>query len=136
MPANGDCTPKCPNGDAMPANGQCNPPPCVPGTTSTCGTVTPGCVSSAADNRCGGGGAVLGETLGRPAEVLGVVLTRAPGTAAPAAVAPASLARTGGAPFGTVRLGLLIALAGLLLVAFTRFHRRPQPINISERIGL
>jgi hypothetical protein len=135
MPANGDCTPKCPDGSTMPANGKCGgdtcpdgsampangkcggDTPCVPSSTTVCGQETPSCVASASANRCGGG-EVLGETLGRPVEVLGVQLT------APAAeAAPAALAFTGSQLLGLTGLGAVLAFLGLLLVLATRRRR-------------
>jgi hypothetical protein len=117
MPANGKCT--CPDGSTMPASGTCTPPRCVPSSTNACGQQTPSCVASASENRCGGGTAVLGETLGRPVEVLGVQLTAAP----EAAVAPAGLARTGSELLGFARFGVLLALAGLALTLTARRRR-------------
>ena len=112
---------QCPAGSTMGTSGTCETP-CVPATGSVCGQQTPSCVPSAANNRCGGGTTeVLGETLGRPVEVLGVQVTAAP---APAAVAPATLATTGSELLGWVRLGLLLVSAGLLLVLATARRRR------------
>ena len=115
MPAGG-C--KCPNGSAMPASGTCSEP-CVPAAGSVCGQTTPSCVASADENRCGGG-AVLGETLGRPVEVLGVQIS-AP--ADPAAVAPTALAKTGSQLLGFARFGAILALLGLALTVITRRRR-------------
>ena len=118
MPASGnaaDCTPKCPDGSAMPASGNaadCSVA-CVVTSTNLCTEAT-------------GGGSVLGETLARPAEVLGVTLT-APSD--PAAVAAAGLARTGADLGGIVRLGSLLALLGLVLALVGRNRRSARSLD-------
>jgi hypothetical protein len=122
--ANNQCQP-CPAGQTMGANGTCEAP-CVPTSSTVCGQSTPSCVASASDNRCGGG-AVLGETLGRPVEVLGVQLN------APAEAAPAALAFTGSQLLGLTAMGFALAFLGLALLLVTR--RRRGLVDIASRIG-
>ena len=115
MPAGGakDCNPKCPNGDDMPGNG--NVDDCVKVTPFT---ETPG-----------GATAVLGETLARPVDVLGVQLTQP-------AVAPAALARTGGIQLvGLFQAALALSLLGLGLVVASRHRRSSSMVDIATRLG-
>jgi hypothetical protein len=137
MPANGKCE-TCPAGQNMGTNGKCECPsgqvmangacttPCVSGTDAVCSQSTPSCVASDGSERCGGA-AVLGETLGRTTDVLGVSI-EAP------AVAAAGLARTGGFQLtALIQAGIILAMVGLGLTVMGR--RRRQTVNIAERLG-
>ena len=122
--ANGNCdtNPTCPDGSAMPANGKCGGDTCPDGSAmpanGKCETPPPGDTAVAAST----GAAVQGTVLGRPAEVLGVQISRP-------AVAPATLSRTGTDAATLVQVGLGLAVLGLGLVIGTR--RRPA-IAVSD----
>jgi hypothetical protein len=107
MPAGGDevgdCLPTCPNGSVMPASGD----------VADCTT---------------GGGTVLGETLGRPTQVLGVELERSPSSGV--------LAFTGGAHLGgLLQLAGLLGLVGGGLTTVGRRRRDDECIDIRGRLA-
>jgi hypothetical protein len=106
MPAGGDevgdCLPTCPNGSVMPASGD----------VADCTT---------------GGGTVLGETLGRPTQVLGVELERSPSSGV--------LAFTGGAHLGgLLQLAGLLGLVGGGLTTVGRRRREDGCIDLATRL--
>jgi hypothetical protein len=118
----GTCPEPCPAGSVMPAGGE-KAKDCLP--TCPDGSVMPAS-GNAAD--CVTGGAVLGETLARPTEVLGVQLER---------TASGPLAFTGGAHLGGLLqlAGVLGLLGGGLTTVGRRRRDHDGDVDLEERLA-
>jgi hypothetical protein len=151
MPSSGDtkdCGVKtCPDGSAMPSSGDtkdCGVKTCPDGSampssgdTKDCGVKT--CPDGSAmpasgdPSHCGiVPTEVLGLSVERSTEVLGVQLSAPPAT--PPAVAAAGLARTGLQFGGLVQLAMLLGLAGVGLTVGSRRRLDGGAVDIDERL--